>query len=73
MRRDVTVQASRAIGWMLTASFARDKVLGAIGPVGYAPWVTWAIAAVDAFAAYQNRWEYHTRPAAGHPLTKIFR
>ncbi len=43
------------------------------GPIGYARWITWAIAAVDAFSAYQNRWEYRTKPAQGHPLTKIFR
>ncbi len=59
------------------AATISSVVLGAdfvmYGPVGYAPWITWAIAAVDAFAAYQNRWEYRTRPAAGHPLTKIFR
>ncbi len=59
------------------ASTITSVVLGAdfvmYGPVGYAPWVTWAIAAVDAFAAYQNRWEYNTRASPGHPLTKIFR
>jgi tetrahydromethanopterin S-methyltransferase subunit H len=59
------------------ASTISSVVLGAdfvmYGPIGYAPWVTWAIAAVDAFAAYQNRWEYRTRPVPGHPLTKIFR
>jgi len=59
------------------AATITSVVLGAdfvmYGPIGYAPWVTWAIAAVDAFSAYQNRWEYRTRPAPGHPLTKIFR
>ncbi len=59
------------------ASTISSVILGAdfvmYGPVGYARWITWAIAAVDAFAAYQNRWEYHTKPSPGHPLTKIFR
>ena len=59
------------------AASITSVVLGAdfvmYGPIGYAPWVTWAIAAVDAFSAYQNRWEYKTRPAKGHPLTKILR
>jgi len=59
------------------ASTISSVILGAdfvmYGPIGYAPWITWAIAAVDAFAAYQNRWEYHTKPSSGHPLTKIFR
>jgi tetrahydromethanopterin S-methyltransferase subunit H len=59
------------------ASTISSIVLGAdfvmYGPIGYAPWITWAIAAVDAFGAYQNRWEYRTRSAPGHPLTKIFR
>ncbi len=59
------------------AATISSVVLGAdfvmYGPVGYAPWITWAIAAVDAFGAYQNRWENRTRPAPGHPLTKIFR
>jgi len=59
------------------ASSISSVVLGSdfvmYGPIGYAPWVTWAIAALDAFGAYQNRWEYRTKPAAGHPLTKIFR
>lgn len=59
------------------ASTISSIVLGAdfvmYGPIGYAPWITWAIAAVDAFVAYQNRWEYRTRPAAGHPLGRILR
>jgi tetrahydromethanopterin S-methyltransferase subunit H len=57
------------------ASTISSVVLGAdfvmYGPIGYAPWITWAIAAVDAFSAYQGRVEHHTRPAPGHPLTKI--
>jgi tetrahydromethanopterin S-methyltransferase subunit H len=59
------------------ASTISSVILGAdfvmYGPVGYAPWITWAIAAVDAFVAYQNRWEYRTKSVPGHPLTKIFR
>ena len=72
VRSDRDVYRSAHVAATITSvALGADFVM--YGPVGYAPWVTWAIAAVDAFAAYQNRWEYHTRPAAGHPLTKIFR
>ena len=57
------------------ASTISSVVVGAefvmYGPIGYAPWITWAIAVVDAFAAYQNRWEYRTRPAAGTPWEDV--
>jgi tetrahydromethanopterin S-methyltransferase subunit H len=72
IRADRDVYRSAHVAATITSvALGADFVM--YGPIGYAPWITWAIAAVNAFGSYQNRWEYRTKPAQGHPLTKIFR